>query len=134
MIKKLGLFMMFWLIFGSLANSLPNPAQDSRIGKVYDHLEEQLIWIHKGEWTKCATALLEAFSRAGGEGLRAEDYAPFVEALNKANLASPESQKKADELLTLAALKFDQSLLIAFEPSKPDAAMRWVFSLVILTS
>ena len=106
MIKKLSLFMMFWLIFGSLANSLPNPAQDSRVGKVYDHLEEQLIWIHKGEWTKCATALLEAFSRAGEEGLRSEDYAPFVEALNKANLASPESQKKADELLTLAALDY----------------------------
>ncbi len=106
MIKKLSLFIVTVNIILSVAQALPNPAEDSRVQKVYDQLQNQLIWIKDGEWTLCGRTLLETLSHADEEGLRGEDYIPFVETLQTADLSSPEAQKMADSLLTLAALNY----------------------------
>ncbi len=106
MTNKLIFFTLLSSVFLNFAYALPDPAKDKRVQKVYEYLEGQLIWIKNGSWTSCGKALLEVLSRVEEEGLWSEDYAPLIEALHKADLNSPESQKKADELLTLAALNY----------------------------
>lgn len=93
-------------LFLSAAHALPNPANDPRVGKVYEQIQGQLIWIKNGEWTRCGKSLLETLSHASDEGLWAEDYTPITEALSKANLSTPEGQKSADALLTHGALNY----------------------------
>ena len=106
MIKKLGLFLYILNVLFNDAQALPNPAQDPRVQKVYVQLQGQMIWIKNGEWTPCARTLLETLSRANEEGLWLEDYTPFIEALENADLSSEEVQKQAEGLLTLAALNY----------------------------
>jgi len=106
MTKKLYLFIIAGLLVLNCVQALPSPDQDPRVKIVYGHLQGQLIWIQNGSWTPCGKDLLETLSHADEEGLWAEDYTPFVETLEKADLSSPEAQKKADELLTLATLNY----------------------------
>ncbi|HUX80117.1 MAG TPA: L,D-transpeptidase family protein [Alphaproteobacteria bacterium] len=106
MTKKLSLFLFTLSIFIGAAKALPDPAQDSRVQKVYNERQNQLIWIKNGVWTPCAKTLFETLAHAEEEGLWAQDYTPFVEVLKKADLSSLEAQKKADELLTLAVLNY----------------------------
>lgn len=87
-------------------HALPSAAQDQRVAKVYDHFQGKLIWIKDGRWSACAKALLQALSHVEEEGLQRESFAPILAALDKANLSSPETQKEADALLTLAALNY----------------------------
>ena len=106
MTKNFCLFMIVGHLILSFVQALPNPDQDSRVQKVYEHLESQQIWIKNGAWTSCGKTLLDVLSHVDQEGLWAEDYSPFVEALQKVDLSSPEEQKKADALLTLATLNY----------------------------
>jgi murein L,D-transpeptidase YcbB/YkuD len=105
MIKKLYLFVIAGIFSLNFLYALPNP-QDQRVQKIYEHVQDQLIWIQNGEWSSCGRSLLEALSHVDEEGLWKEDYAPYVEALQRANLNTPDKQKKADSLLTLAALNY----------------------------
>jgi murein L,D-transpeptidase YcbB/YkuD len=88
------------------AQAVPTPAQDERVIKVYDHFQGQLIWIKNGQWTPCGQTLLKTLSHVDQDGLWQENYTPIVETLQKTDLNSPESLKKADELLTFAALNY----------------------------
>jgi L,D-transpeptidase YcbB len=106
MTKNFGLFIVIASIIWSAAYALPNPAQDPRVQKVYDQLQGQMIWIKNGDWTPCGKTLLETLSHADEEGLWPEDYTPFVENLQNAELSSEEVQKQAEGLLTLAALNY----------------------------
>lgn len=89
-----------------LAYSLPTPSQDERVKKIYDHFQAQPIWIKNGTLTPCGQTLLETLSRVNQEGLWQENYTPLVDAIQKADLSSEDGKKKADELLTLAALNY----------------------------
>jgi len=102
MLKKIFLFM----ILGNLAHSLPNPLQDERVQKIYDHFQGQSIWVKNGMLTPCAQTLLESLSHVDQEGLWQENYTPLLATIQKADLSSEEGKKRADELLTLAALNY----------------------------
>ncbi len=106
MIKKLCLFIMIQIVTLGLAQALPDPSQDIRVKKVYDHFKDELIWVKNGEWSPCGKTLLETLSHVEEDGLWQEDYAPFVKTLQKADLSTPEAQKRADQLMTLAALNY----------------------------
>lgn len=90
----------------NLAYGLPNPLEDARVKKIYDHLQGQPIWIKNGTLTPCGQTLLETLSHVDQEGLWQENYTPFINAIKKADLNSAEGKKRADELLTLAALNY----------------------------
>lgn len=106
MIKKIGLLIMLGNLSVHFVQALPNPDQDPRVQKVYDHLQGQLIWIQNAQWTSCAQTLLKTLSHVDEEGLCQENYTRLIEPLQNANLSVPEGLKKADELLTLAALNY----------------------------
>lgn len=89
-----------------LAYSLPIPLQDERVKKIYDHLQGQAIWIKNGTLTPCGQTLVETLSHVDQEGLWQENYTPLVDTIQKADLSSADGKKKADELLTLAALNY----------------------------
>lgn len=101
---------MFFLSLENLtlpsAYALPSSNQDQRIQKVYDHFQGRLLWVNKDGWTPCGKMLLETLSHVDQDGLWQENYTPLIEPLQKADFSSPESQKKADELLTLATLNY----------------------------
>lgn len=104
--KTLWLYVVFLNMGLTFANALPDPIQEPRVMKVYSYLQNQLIWVKNGSWTPCAKTLMEALSHAEEEGLWSEDYMPFVKELQNQDLPSPEAQKRADQLLTLAALNY----------------------------
>lgn len=104
--RKLFILAFAFNVMISCAEALPDPAQDLRVQKVYDYIHDQHIWIKNGEWTACARTLLDALSHVDQEGLWKEDYQPFLKALESKSLESPEAQKAADQLLTLAALNY----------------------------
>jgi L,D-transpeptidase YcbB len=104
--KKLSILSLLVIFMGNVAQALPNPSQDSRVQKIYDNFQNQLIWVKNGELSTCGKALIDTISHAGEEGLWPEDYAPIVDELTKANLSTAEGGKIADELLTLAALNY----------------------------
>lgn len=104
--SKICLFFLMGLFAFKCTYALPNAQEDPRVQKVYDHLQGKLIWIQNNTWTPCGVALLKALSHAKDEGLWAEDYAPFVNHLQKADLTSSDTQKDADALLTFAALTY----------------------------
>jgi len=106
MIKKICVFIIIGTLMMHVAYALPVPSQDQRVKKVYDHFQEQLIWIKNDVWTPCGKTLLETISHVDEEGLWQEKYTPIVEFLQKADLGSPEGRKRADELLTLAGLNY----------------------------
>lgn len=106
MTKKIYLLLMIGNLILQCAHALPNPSQDQRVKKVYDHLQGQLIWIKNGTWTPCAKTLLGTLAHVDKEGLWQENYTPILESLQKADITSQESQKNADELLTLGALNY----------------------------
>ncbi|OJW49074.1 MAG: hypothetical protein BGO67_10925 [Alphaproteobacteria bacterium 41-28] len=106
MTKKFGYFIIILNMILSVAYALPNPAQDPRVQKVYEQLQGQMIWIKNGEWTPYAQTVLKTLSHAEEEGLWPEDYTPFVETLQNADLSSEEIQKQAEGLLTLVALNY----------------------------
>lgn len=105
--------------------ALPEPSQDQRVKKVYDYLQGQLIWIKNGAWTPCSKTLLGALAHVDQDGLWQESYTPIIEALQKADLASPEGQKKADELLTLATLNYISDM--RGERLNPHAAAKEIY-------
>lgn len=104
--KKLCFLILMGNFFLSSSYALPKATQDPRVQKVYEHLQEPLIWIKNDAWTPCAQTLLETLSHVDEEGLWQEDYTPLVEALQKADLKPPEEKKNADALLTLGALNY----------------------------
>lgn len=104
--RKLSLLALMFCLISKIAYALPNPAQDPRVQKVYEYLKDPLIWVREGKWTPCGEKLLDALSRVDQEGLWLEDYAPLLDALQKADFSSSEGQKRADQLLTLAALNY----------------------------
>lgn len=106
MIKKICLFMILGNLMLNLAYGLPNPLQDERVKKIYDHLQGQTIWIKNGTLTPCGQTLLETLSHVDQEGLWQENYTPIINAIQKADLNSADGKKEADELLTLAALNY----------------------------
>ncbi len=59
MIKKSSLFIVVVTLFSSFASALPSPSQDQRVQKVYDYVQDRLIWIQQGAWTPCGKTLLE---------------------------------------------------------------------------
>jgi len=104
--KKLCFLILVGNLFLSFSHALPKATQDTRVQKVYEHLQEPLIWIQNGTWTPCGQTLLETLSHVDEDGLWQEDYTPLVNTLQKADLKSPEGQKNADALLTLGALNY----------------------------
>lgn len=106
MIKKIYFFMILGNFILNFVQAFPNPDQDPRIKKIYENFQDRLIWIHEGSWTFCGEQLLRTLSRVEEDGLWAEDYLPIVEALQRADLTSPEGQREADKHLTLAALNY----------------------------
>lgn len=90
----------------SLAYGGSNSLQDERVKKVYDHFQGQLIWVKNGSFTPCGQTLLATLSHVDHEGLWQENYTPLLTAIQKADLSSPEGKKRADALLTLAALNY----------------------------
>jgi murein L,D-transpeptidase YcbB/YkuD len=106
MLKKLSFFIFLGTLFATFVSALPHPAQDPRVQKVYEHLQDKLAWIQDESWTACGKTLLDIFSRVEEDGLWPEEYTPFVEALQEADLSTPEAQKAADALLTLVALNY----------------------------
>ena len=88
------------------AQATPNPSQDSRLKSVYDHFQGQALWIKNGQWSTCAQTLFDTLSHVDQEGLWQENYTPIIKAAQAANLNSPEGQKTADALLTLAVLDY----------------------------
>lgn len=103
---KICLFVIFLSVSMGFAHGLPDPSQDERVKKVYEHVQGQPIWIRNGAWTPCGKTLLETLSHVDQDGLWQENYTPLINTLHKADLITPESQKKADQLLTLAALNY----------------------------
>ncbi len=106
MTRKIGLLFLMGTLILSQARALPEAHQDPRVQKIYESSPEKLMWIEENKWTTCATTLLKALAHADEDGLWADDYLPFIEHLQKADLASPDAQKEADALLTLAALTY----------------------------
>ncbi|MBS0271256.1 MAG: L,D-transpeptidase family protein [Proteobacteria bacterium] len=106
MIKKLCLFALTGMCFSSALQALPDPLQDPRVKKIYDYFQGKELWVQNGTWNDCAKTLLDTFSHVEDEGLWQQDYTPFLEALQKADLSTPEAQSHADQLLTLAALNY----------------------------
>ena len=106
MIKQTSLFLLLSGMFVQLSVALPEPFKDARVQKIYEHDNEKLLWIQQGEWTSCAKTLKEALNHVEDEGLWKEGYAPLLQGMEEANIAVPEEQKKADQLLTLAALNY----------------------------
>lgn len=104
--RKLSLFFLMGILILRSVYALPNAQEDPRVQKIYDDLQRKIIWIEEGKWTSCGTTLLDTLAHVEDDGLWAEDYLPFVHYLQKANLSSPETQKEADALLTLAALTY----------------------------
>jgi hypothetical protein len=104
--KKLCFLILAGNLYLSFSHALPKPTQDPRVQKVYEHLQDSLIWIQNGAWTPCGQTLLETLSSVDKDGLWQEDYTPLVDALQKADLKSSEGQKNADALLTIAALNY----------------------------
>lgn len=125
MTKKLFLLIIFGNLIIQHALALPNPAQDEGVQKVYEHFQGQLIWIKNNGWTPCAKTLLETLSHVDKDGLWQENYTPIVEALQTADLTSPEGQKKADELLTLASLNYIADM--KGERLNPHAAVKEIY-------
>lgn len=103
---KIYLLILLGIFLINSAQATPKPAQDPRVKAVYDHFQGQTVWIKNGQWTGCAQAVLETLSHVDHEGLWQENYDPLIKAAKEANLSSPEGQKKADALLTLAALNY----------------------------
>lgn len=122
MTKKICLILLLGNLFMPLINALPDPSQDQRIKKVYDHLQGQFIWIKNDTWTPCARTLLETLSHVDKDGLWQENYTPIIENLQKANLSTQDGQKKADELLTLSALNYISDM--KGERLSPHAAVK----------
>ena len=106
MMKKVAIFLLLTSLNMTCCFALSEASTDPRIQKIYDAFKENLIWIKGGAWSPCAKTLLEALNHVEDEGLWQEDYAPLIQAIDKMNLSSPEAQKKADALLTLAALNY----------------------------
>jgi murein L,D-transpeptidase YcbB/YkuD len=106
MMRKIALFLLLANLNLTYSFALPDASTDLRVQKTYDYFKGELIWIKGGAWSSCAKALLEALNHVEEEGLWQEDYAPLLQTLDKMNLSSPEAQKKADALLTLAALNY----------------------------
>lgn len=104
--KKTVLFLLMASLNLSCALALPEAGVDPRVQKTYDSFKGNLMWIKGGAWSPCAKTLMEALNHVEEEGLWKEDYAPLLQALDKMDLSSPEAQKKADALLTLAALNY----------------------------
>src|SRR3990167_1729070 len=125
MTKKISLLLMLGNLITHVAYGLPNPNQDQRVKKVYDHLQGQLIWIKNGAWTPCGKTLLATLSHVDQEGLWRENYMPIIETLQKADLSSPEGQKMADELLTHATLNYISNM--KGERLNPHAAAKEIY-------
>ena len=106
MIRKICLLFMVGNFFTHFVQALSDPAQDQRVQKVYEPLQGQLIWIKDGQWTPCAKTLLETLAHVDQDGLWQENYTSILTTLQKADLASPEGAKGADEMLTVAALNY----------------------------
>jgi murein L,D-transpeptidase YcbB/YkuD len=106
MTKKICLLIMLGNLIIQFVHAQPNPNQDERVKKVYEHLQGQLIWVKNGTWTPCAKTLLGILSHVDKEGLWQENYTPILESLQKTDIGSQDGQKKADELLTLGALNY----------------------------
>ncbi|MDI9634860.1 hypothetical protein QM565_03530 [Geitlerinema splendidum] len=106
MMRKIAAFLLLTNLNLTYSFALPDASTDPRVQKTYDSFKGNLIWIKGGTWSPCAKTLLEALNHVEEEGLWQEDYAPLMQAIDKMNLSSPEAQKKADGILTLAALNY----------------------------
>lgn len=104
--KKIGMFLVMTCLFLGESQALPNPFQDKRVQQVYEHFQGKLLWIQGQDWNACAKTLLQTLSHVEEEGLWIEDYEPFVKELDRASFSTREEKKKADALLTLAALNY----------------------------
>jgi murein L,D-transpeptidase YcbB/YkuD len=106
MMRKIAAFLLLTSLNLTYSFALPDASTDPRVQKTYDSFKVNLIWIKGGTWSPCAKTLLEALNHVEEEGLWQEDYAPLMQTIDKMNLSSPEAQKKADAILTLAALNY----------------------------
>lgn len=106
MIKKLFLLFILTGVSIQLSFALPDPAKDTRIQKVYESFKGDLLWIQGESWSLCANTLKAALNHVEDEGLWKEDYEPLLLTMEEMDLSVPEERKRADELLTLAALNY----------------------------
>ncbi len=123
--KKRLCFLLFILsVIGGSVQADIFPENDPRVQKVYGEHQAEMIWILNGAWTSCAKVLLEALSHVDEEGLWPEDYQPILDAINNQNIETPEDQRKADQLLTLAALNYISDM--KGERLKPNSINRMI--------
>src|SRR3990167_8294852 len=106
MIKRLLLLFLLAVSYVPLSFAIPDPSKDLRIQKTYESFKGGLLWVQGGSWTSCANTLKDALNHVEDEGLWKEDYEPLLQAIEGEDLALPEERKRADELLTLAALNY----------------------------
>jgi murein L,D-transpeptidase YcbB/YkuD len=123
--NKIGFFFVITGCFFSISNTFLSSAVDPRVQKVYDSLHNELIWIKDGAWSSCGKTLLETLAHVEEEGLWLENYVPIVNKLQKMDIASPEAQKEADALLTLAALNYISDM--SGERLNPRAVAKNIF-------
>ncbi len=119
---RLHIFVSLFYFFAMGVNAEPNLAKDPRISKVYEHFQNQPIWIKNGEWSPCAKILFDTIRRVDQEGLWASDYDPLVHSLEQFDIRDAQQQMQADQLLTLVALNYISDM--KGERIKPRAAHR----------
>lgn len=104
--KTLSLWLFLVNFFFSSAEALFEEPKDARLEKLYQQINSEFLWLKDGQWTAHGTALLEALSHKGEEGLPEESFQILLENLKKIDFDSFKGQKEADELVTLAALTY----------------------------